>query len=219
MYVLDADVFIQAKRLHYGMDFAPGFWRWLESEAEGDVVRSIESVYDEIADHGDDLAEWVRGPGRPMFLDVDEDVVARTRDVAAWVAAHPAKPFKKNAFLSGADPFVVATGLARGWTVVTQEVSAGNKGDLKIPDACKALGVSCVNTFALMRARGVRLVLSPAGGGGTVDVDGQGSGPRIRPVVGDQLREEGDLLVTPRTGARIDDMVVSDLIDAERYGG
>lgn len=28
-YLLDANVFIQAKRLHYGMDFCPAFWDWL----------------------------------------------------------------------------------------------------------------------------------------------------------------------------------------------
>jgi hypothetical protein len=28
-YLLDANVFIQAKNLHYGFDFCPGFWDWL----------------------------------------------------------------------------------------------------------------------------------------------------------------------------------------------
>ena len=28
-YLLDADVFIQAKNLHYGLDFCPAFWDWL----------------------------------------------------------------------------------------------------------------------------------------------------------------------------------------------
>ena len=54
-------------------------------------------------------------------------------------------------------------------------------------------------------------------GGGTVEIDLEGSGLRIRPVVGKQLREEEDLLVIPRTGASIDDTVVRELIDADRY--
>jgi len=29
-YLLDADVLIRAKNLHYGMDFFPGFWDWLD---------------------------------------------------------------------------------------------------------------------------------------------------------------------------------------------
>ena len=28
-YLLDANVFIQAKNLHYGFDFCPAFWDWL----------------------------------------------------------------------------------------------------------------------------------------------------------------------------------------------
>jgi hypothetical protein len=28
-YLLDADVFIAAKNLHYGLDFCPAFWDWL----------------------------------------------------------------------------------------------------------------------------------------------------------------------------------------------
>ena len=28
-YLLDSNVFIQAKNLHYGFDFVPAFWDWL----------------------------------------------------------------------------------------------------------------------------------------------------------------------------------------------
>ncbi len=54
-------------------------------------------------------------------------------------------------------------------------------------------------------------------GGGTVEIDIDGSGLRIRPVAGSRLGEEGDLLVIPRTGASIDDTHVRELIDADRY--
>jgi uncharacterized protein DUF4411 len=29
-YLLDTDVFIQAKNLHYAFDVCPGFWSWLD---------------------------------------------------------------------------------------------------------------------------------------------------------------------------------------------
>ena len=39
-YLLDANVFIQAKNLHYGLDFCPAFWEWLaEKNAAGTVCR------------------------------------------------------------------------------------------------------------------------------------------------------------------------------------
>lgn len=55
------------------------------------------------------------------------------------------------------------------------------------------------------------------GGGGAVEIEIEGSDLRIRPVVGDRLREEGDLWVIPRTGVPIDDAAVRELIDADRY--
>jgi hypothetical protein len=47
-YLLDANVFIQAKNLHYGFDFCPAFWDWLARENDGGRVLSIERVGDEL---------------------------------------------------------------------------------------------------------------------------------------------------------------------------
>ena len=48
-YLLDANVFIQAKNLHYGMDFCPAFWDWLihttpVSAAANKSVTTIEGL-------------------------------------------------------------------------------------------------------------------------------------------------------------------------------
>ena len=40
-YLLDANVFIQAKNLHYGLDFCPAFWDWLIDRNEAGVVFSL----------------------------------------------------------------------------------------------------------------------------------------------------------------------------------
>lgn len=57
-YLLDADVFIRAKNLHYGLDFCPAFWEWLiQSNADGTVF-SIEKVGDEVQALTDELSEW-----------------------------------------------------------------------------------------------------------------------------------------------------------------
>ena len=64
-YLLDADVFIRAKNLHYGFDFCPGFWDWLVEANVRDRVFSIERVADELKAGDDELAEWTteRGSG------------------------------------------------------------------------------------------------------------------------------------------------------------
>lgn len=55
-YLLDANVFIQAKNLHYGLDFCPAFWDWLVAGNAAGRVRSIEKVGDEIAAVADELS-------------------------------------------------------------------------------------------------------------------------------------------------------------------
>ena len=62
-YLLDANVFIQAKRLHYGMDFCPAFWDWLIAENGANNVFSIERVGDELLAVADELADWADDRG------------------------------------------------------------------------------------------------------------------------------------------------------------
>ena len=56
-YLLDADVFIRAKNLHYGFDFCPAFWEWLIAENAAGTVFSIEKVGDEVQAVADELSE------------------------------------------------------------------------------------------------------------------------------------------------------------------
>jgi len=62
-YLLDANVFIQAKRLHYGMDFCPSFWDWLREQNEAGRVFSIEKVADELTAGDDQLSRWAEQRG------------------------------------------------------------------------------------------------------------------------------------------------------------
>jgi hypothetical protein len=73
-YLLDTDVFIQAKNLHYGFDFCPAFWAWIDAAHADGTVFSIEKVGDELKAGGDDLATWATQ--RPaLFLKPDSAIV------------------------------------------------------------------------------------------------------------------------------------------------
>ena len=63
-YLLDSNIFIQAKNLHYGFDFCPAFWAWLISENAAGTIASIDKVADELQAGADELADWARGRGR-----------------------------------------------------------------------------------------------------------------------------------------------------------
>ena len=63
-YLLDANVFIAANNLHYGLDFCPAFWDWLVAGHESERVFSVEKVGDEVQALGDELSDMGRGTGQ-----------------------------------------------------------------------------------------------------------------------------------------------------------
>ena len=62
-YLLDTNVFIEAKNSHYGFDFCPAFWDWLDAANTKGLVFSIEKVRDELIAGDDELAEWAKARG------------------------------------------------------------------------------------------------------------------------------------------------------------
>jgi hypothetical protein len=66
-YLLDSDVFIQGKNLHYGLDFCPAFWDWLIARNTAGIVFSIEKVGDELLAGADELADWAKRAARISF--------------------------------------------------------------------------------------------------------------------------------------------------------
>lgn len=83
-YLLDANVFIQAKNLHYGLDFCPAFWDWLIEANATDTVFSIERVGDEVEAGGDDLYTWAAARGPGFFLKPDALLLPALGSVSAW---------------------------------------------------------------------------------------------------------------------------------------
>jgi hypothetical protein len=59
-YLLDSNIFIQAKNLHYGLDFCPAFWQWLDEAHAAGTVCSIDSVRTELIAGNDDLSAWIQ---------------------------------------------------------------------------------------------------------------------------------------------------------------
>lgn len=161
-YLLDSDVFIQAKNLHYGFDFCPAFWDWLEAEHATGTLFSIERVQDELSAGGDDLADWAQDHDRSFFLPPGTEDLPSLRAVSTWANGAGYEAAAVSIFLQGADYYIVAQAHANGHTVVTHEVPSPSTKKLKIPDACIGVGVKCVTPFQMLRAEQARFVLGPA---------------------------------------------------------
>lgn len=161
-YVLDANVFISAKNLHYGLDFCPAFWEWLIHGANTGAVLSIDKVADEIEAGGDDLSGWARGPGQVQFRRTHGALAPQLGQVSNWTMAQQYTPAAINIFLQGADYYLVAHALAGGHTVVTQEKASQSANRIKIPDACLGLGVRFMTPWQMLRIERARFVLEMA---------------------------------------------------------
>lgn len=163
-YLLDTGVFIEAKRRFYGLDFVPGYWDWLMREAKAGTIRSIEKVADEIDVQQDDLSAWAATLPAGFFLRPDANFSAAFQQVSQWALDSGFQAAAYTEFLGVADSFLVAQALAGDHTVVTLEkpATSPSRKKIKVPDACAGVGVKCITPYAMMRLRGVRLVLEHA---------------------------------------------------------
>lgn len=164
-YLLDANVFMQAKNLHYGLDFCPAFWDWLVANNAAGRVFSIEKVSDEILAGNDELSTWADQRGATFFLPPDQTMLATLAQVSNWATNHTFgnqqrySPAAISTFLQVADYYLVAHALAHKHVVVTHEVSAASVNKIKIPNACIALNIKCVTPYEMLRRERARFVL------------------------------------------------------------
>ena len=160
-YLLDSDVFIQAKNLHYGLDFCPAFWDWLAASNTSGLVFSTEKVGDEIEAGADELAVWAAARGDSFFLKPDPAILPALATVSSWATGQNYEPAAVSTFLQVADFYLVAHALAHGHVVVTHEVAAASTKKIKIPNACIGVGVKCVSPIEMLRHERARFVLGP----------------------------------------------------------
>lgn len=158
-YLLDANVFIQAKNLHYGLDFCPAFWDWLIGANAVQLVFSIEKVSDEIDAGADELTAWAAQQGPGFFLPADPAILPALGTVSTWATGAGYEPAAVNTFLQAADYYLVAHALAHGHTVVTHEVPAATTKRVKIPNACISLHIRFMTPFAMLRHERANFVL------------------------------------------------------------
>ena len=161
-YLLDADVLIRAKNLHYGFDFCPAFWDWLVAGNESGLVFSVEKVGDEVQAIADELSVWAADRGDAFFLRPDASVFPAMAEVSAWAGGQDYEPAAVSTFMQVADYYLVAQARAGGHTVVTHEVPSASTRRIKIPDACISLGTKCMTPYEMLRRERARFVLGDA---------------------------------------------------------
>jgi hypothetical protein len=160
-YLLDADVFIRAKNLHYGLDFCPAFWEWLIQGNAAGTVFSVEKVGDEVQAVADELSDWADARGAGFFLRPDATAFPSLAAVSTWATGQRYEPSAVSTFLQVADYYLVAQAHASRHTVVTHEIPSASTRKIKIPDACLGLDVKCMTPYEMLRRERARFILGP----------------------------------------------------------
>jgi predicted nucleic acid-binding protein len=162
-YLLDANVFIQAKNLHYGFSFCPAFWDWIIRENRAGKVFSVDKVRDEIMEGNDELAQWAAQYRDNLFLALAANVLPAMRQVSAWVANQQYAPAAASLFLQDPDYYLVAQALAGGHVVITHEKPEDSIKRVKIPNVCIGVEVAFMNPFEMLRRERALFVLAERG--------------------------------------------------------
>ncbi len=156
MYLLDACVFIQAKKFYYSFETFPVFWKWLDREQDQGHIASIQMICDELLRGNDNLAEWARErKNSGWFLsNTEPELQELYSHIVDWVMNQPFNKSAKDDFLNVADPWLIAKAKMIGATVVTEEIYDPNtKWKVKIPNVCLAFDVPFITTFKLLHQR------------------------------------------------------------------
>ena len=151
-----------ASRITYPFDIAQSFWNKISELAQNHVFSSIDKVKNEINDNDDALSRWCKDNlPEDFFISTEtEEVYEKYAELVQW-AENKMKTgdlkqigFEKFIDASKADIYFVAFASLNSalYTVVTEERSAiGAKRDIKLPDACRAFSIRCINFIEMLR--------------------------------------------------------------------
>ncbi|WP_305073472.1 DUF4411 family protein [Propionivibrio sp.] len=157
-YLIDSNVFIQAKLQTYRFEFCRGFWDWVEDAHAAGLVFSIDRVRAELlaGNEGDAARDWAgRLPNGFFVHDLkDPAVMHQYGKVISWSSEnnqYTTAAKRTFARFDKADAFLIACAMHHDFCIVSHEkASADAKKRIPIPNAAEAMGVNCMQIFDLL---------------------------------------------------------------------
>ena len=151
-YLIDTNVFINAKNEYYAFEFCPAFWEWLKHCNEKYTIFSIEKVWEEIEAGNDELVQWTEQCDDNFFLKLTPKIFKNYDSVRKWAERN----FKTNqvrTFLGAADAYLIAYAMGTEHTIVTLEKHGSKKKKITIPQACKQWKIECISPFEMLKRK------------------------------------------------------------------
>ena len=156
LYLLDANVLIDANRDYYPIERVPEFWDWLTEIGRLGRVKIPLEIYEEIVlpapNRPDALVDWLTAHRDDLLLDeaVEVDLVAQVTE-QGYADDMTDEEIEKV----GRDPFLIAYAIADAQErcVVTNERSrpGRTRANRHLPDVSRQLRVRCINAFDLIQ--------------------------------------------------------------------
>ena len=156
MYLLDANVLIDANMYYYPVERVPQFWDWLAAMGQQGFVKIPSEIFDEVVKPRPDDPDQVIG----WLLDREGSLVFEGATPSALVTrvteeGYGDKLSDVDIGKIGRDPFLIAYALQdiENRVVVSNEVSKPNAQgpNRRVPDVCASFHVRCINVFQLIR--------------------------------------------------------------------
>ena len=156
VFLLDANVLIDANRDYYSLVCVPEFWEWLAYQGKLGNVKIPGEIYDELARGTDDLSEWIKREDIKDCLLLNEEVdILSVRRVVDEGYANDLTDTEVDGL--GIDPFLIAYALSSSddekFCVVSTENSKPKRtrANRHIPDVCDSFGISHFNSYEFFR--------------------------------------------------------------------
>ena len=157
LYLIDANVLIDADRDYYTIHRVPQFWEWLLDQAKADRIKVPLEIYEEVIRGTGALPDWLRENKAVMVLNGSVDLTLVQNVLARYASNLTDEEVDKI----GRDPFLIAYALAdpQRRCVVTTESSkpTTQRANRRIPDVCADLDIESYHTFELLRLLDFRI--------------------------------------------------------------
>lgn len=158
LYLLDANVLIDANRDYYPIARVPEFWEWLLEMGRLGHIKMPQEFFEEVIlpappkNRPDPLVDWLKTNKEVLVLD-EEAVTGLVARVTEQGYANNLTDEEIGKI--GRDPFLVAYALVdiQRRSVVTTEHSkpSRRRANRKLPDVCDDFSVKCIHTFQLIQ--------------------------------------------------------------------
>ena len=159
LYLLDANVLIDANMYYYPIAQVPEVWNWLAAMGRQGIIKVPREIFDEVVkprpEEPDAVVAWLLAHQSDLLL-VEQPSVNLVSHVTEEGYADDLTDVELEKI--GRDPFLVAYALVdvTSRCVVSNEASrpSQQRANRKVPDVCAGQGVRCIKVFDLIRELG-----------------------------------------------------------------